>query len=150
MLKEVDLQKLLIEACSEDNAGAGFKIDDPFIKRKVDLIIKLSDCQPVWLEAKREIYSPNTLKEGWNLDVTPHQKGFLNDWTYAGMLCGVVSFAIPKGGNVSDLKMAVYPYVKMRRDGFIAYHRDHKPMGEKSERFSNMRNMVRQFCNEVK
>lgn len=146
-MREVDCQKLLVAAVSEDHAGMGLKLDNPFVKGPSDTILKLVGSEPFWCEVKLHRRVATSTRPNWPLDVTQLQKNFLRDWDYAGMLASVGSFVIEKDGDVRSLRFALYTYRQMEKAAWSASWADHQELGEKWERNANIRDVVRSFVN---
>lgn len=146
---ETDCQKLLVAAV-EEVGGRGILFNNRFVIGIPDLLIKLPSHQPMILEAKLHKFSAKTLSAGHpiaDIGATKLQKDQLRDWTYAGMLTGVVSFVMETGGDVRSLQMALYSHEEMLRRQWSAHTNDHVPLGEKSERMTKMRELLMEFAN---
>lgn len=146
---ETECQKLIVDAVIE-SGGQAMKLNNQFINGVVDLFIKLPGHQPMWLEAKLHKFSAKTLVAGHHIaDIgcTKLQQDWLRDWHEAGMLTGVVSFIQEQGKDVRSLQMCVYSYEAMLLDNWGAHTRDHRPLGEKSERLTNIHQQLIEFAN---
>lgn len=150
-MNELDCQKLLIDAVQEDQfGGRGLAFNNRFIVGVVDLLLKMPGHEALILEAKLHKFSPKTIENGYHiadLGVTAKQKMYLRDWGYAGMRTGVVSFLMPIDGNIGNLMVALYSYEEMLKRHWSAHTDDHKPLGGKSERFTNIREQLMEFAN---
>lgn len=143
---ETECQQLIVEAVV-DGGGRSLKFNNRFMVGVCDLLIKMPLHQPMMLEAKLVHLAPSTVSHVWKSGCTEIQKRFLRDWNDAGMLTGVVSFIQRKGQDVRSLEMAVIPYQQMVNNAWSVYQIDHLPLGDKSERFDNIRSMLRNFAN---
>jgi len=146
---ETECQKLVTDAV-EEARGEGLKLNNRFLVGVVDLLVKLPDCPPMWLEAKLAKFSDKIKPtHRWDVGCTAKQKEFLRDWHRAGMLTGVVSFVQTTGGNMRSLRMALYSYSDMTTNdlGWWAMVKDHKALGDKADRNKNIVDMLREFAN---
>lgn len=145
---ETECQQLLIDAV-EGVGGHGIKFNNRFVIGIPDLLIKLPSHQPMILEAKLHKFSAKTLSAGHHIadiGATKLQKDQLRDWAYAGMLTGVVSFVMEIGADVRSLRMALYSHEKMLSSNWSANIDSHMALGEKSERMTNIRQMLMEFA----
>jgi len=144
---ETAMQQLIIDAV-KDVGGAGIKLNNRFLVGVVDLLIKLPNCRPMWLEAKQIALSDRTKNHVWELDVTTPQRKFLKEWHGAGMLTGVVSFIQTKGARepIKTLRMALYTYEVMEHTSWQVMQRSHVPLGDKDGRLGKIRAMLGLFA----
>lgn len=146
---ETDCQKLLV-AAAEEVGGRGILFNNRFVIGIPDLLIKLPSYQPMILEAKLHKFSARTLALSYqiaDIGATKLQKDQLRDWSYAGMLTGVVSFIMETGADVRSLRMALYSHSQMLTSDWSANILDHTQLGEKSERMTKMRELLMGFAN---
>lgn len=144
---ETECQQLMIEAVREMH-GEGLKLNNRFLVGVVDLLLKMPDIKPMWLEAKLERLSARTVVNPtwtWELGVTQKQKQWLRKWSDAGMLTGVVSFVQVTGRDVRSLRMALYSFGYMITNDWEARMCDHRLLGDKDDRLANVRDMLREF-----
>ena len=144
---ETEMQKLLIDA-AKSVGGQGLKLNNRFLVGVVDLLIKIPDRQPFWLEAKKIDLSQltvDTTNHIWTLDVTQRQKAHLRDWTAAGMLCGVASFVQIKGQGVKGLQLCLYTYADCVVNEWRACVLDHEPLGDHRSRTERLVLAMQEF-----
>lgn len=150
-MNELDCQRLLIEAVQEaDIGGCGLQFNNRFIVGVVDLLLKMPGHETLILEAKLHKFAARTIDNGYlitDIGCTTKQKMYLRDWGFAGIRTGVVSFVMPLDGNVNSLMMALYSYENMMARNWSAHTDDHKPLGMKSERLTNIREQLMEFAN---
>lgn len=150
-MNELDCQQLVIDAVEDkDVGGRGLKFNNRFIVGVTDLLIKLPGHETLILEAKLHKFAARTIETGYNIaDIgcTMKQKMYLRDWGFAGIRTGVVSFVMRLDGNVGDLMMALFSYENMVARDWSAHTDDHKPLGGKSERLTNIREQLMGFAN---
>ncbi len=142
---ETECQQLIVQAVKE-GSGQALKFNNRFMIGVCDLFVKLPGHQPMLLEAKLIKLSPKTRSHVWNVGCTKLQQDFLRDWHEAGMLTGVVSFIL--SGDVRTLQMALYEYERMVTNNWEVLQVAHKPLGEKSERLTNIREQLIGFAND--
>ncbi len=146
---ETECQKLVVDAVKE-GGGQAIKFNNRFMVGVCDLFIKLPGHQPMLLEAKLIKLSPKTRNHVWDVGCTKLQQDFLRDWHEAGMLTGVVSFIL--SGDVRTLQMALYTYEHLAslpaNTRWRVWQEDHRPLGEKSERLTNIREQLIGFAND--
>jgi hypothetical protein len=145
---ETEAQQLLIEAVQE-GGGRGLKFNNRFVIGIPDLLIKMQGVEPMILEAKLHKFARSTLDAGYlikNVGCTKLQRDQLRDWGFAGILTGVVSFVMEQEGDVRSLRMALYSYNDMGNSHWSVHTNDHKPLGEKSERLTNIREQLIAFA----
>lgn len=146
---ETEAQQLVIDAVVE-TGGCGVKFNNRFIVGVPDLLLQIPGHGAMILEAKLHKFSAKTLAAGHHIaDIgcTAKQQMYLRDWGQAGMLTGVVSFVMEQGADVRSLRMAIYPYAQLPRWGWAVRVDDHRPLGEKSERLTNLRQQLIEFAN---
>lgn len=146
---ETECQQLVIDAVV-DNGGRGLKFNNRFIIGVVDLLLQIPGHGAMILEAKLHKFSASTLAAGHHIaDIgcTAKQKMYLRDWREAGMLTGVVSFVMEQERDVRTLRMCVYSHEEMLRRHWSVHTRDHRTLGEKSERFTNIMQQLIEFAN---
>lgn len=146
---ETEAQQLVIDAVVE-NGGRGLKFNNRFIIGVVDLLLQIPGHGAMILEAKLHKFSPRVLEHGHHIaDIgcTAKQKMYLRDWREAGMLTGVVSFVMEQERDVRTLRMKIYSYEFMMDQNWSAHTGDHRPLGEKSERFTNIMQQLIEFAN---
>lgn len=141
------MQQLVVQAVRE-GGGQALKFNNRFMIGVCDLLLKLPGYEPMMLECKKIDLTRRTIEAGhvWDLGCTKKQKDFLRDWHEAGMLTGVVSFIQEPGRGVASLRMAVLYYAAIRAT-WKTMASGHVPLGEKSERLTNMREQLMRFAN---
>lgn len=145
---ETEAQALIVDAAKE-GGGQALKLNNRFLVGVVDLLVKLPGHEPMWLEAKLHKFSKSTIERGYLIDdvgVTTKQKMYLRDWRYAGMLTGVASFVMESDGDVRSLRLALYSEEEMLKRHWSVSTKDHRLLGEKSERLINIREQLIQFA----
>lgn len=147
---ETECQQLIVQAVREAG-GVALKLNNRFLVGVVDLLIKLPEAQPFWLEAKFIRLAQKTIENAdhvWDLDVTAKQKEFLDDWAHAGMLTGVVSFLEVKGkmSGVRGLQMALYTFEDCESRGYRAHVADHQWIGDHGDRMLNIADRLEDFA----
>lgn len=145
---ETQCQQLIVNA-AEEAGGRGLKFNNRFLIGICDLLIKMPGHQPMMLEAKLKNLSAKTTNHVWDVGCTHKQKSHLRDWHWAGMLTGVVSFIqTPGRETIQTLRMAIYHYEYFNKGwGRQVLQNDHRPLGEKSERLTNIRQQLIEFTN---
>lgn len=148
---ETEMQKLVVDAVIE-GGGRALKFNNRFLIGVCDLFLKLPGHQPMLLEAKKIDLSAKTFDHTWNVGATKKQQDFLRNWHEAGMLTGVVSFIqTPGRETIRSLRMAIYAYEYLASPPdstkWLVRQVDHTPLGEKSERFTNIREQLIRFAN---
>lgn len=146
---ETECQQLVIDAVVA-NGGCGLKFNNRFIIGVVDLLLQIPGHGAMVLEAKLHKFSASTLAAGHHIaDIgcTAKQKMYLRDWREAGMLTGVVSFVMEQERDVRSLRMAIYSHNDMLNMDWSVHTSDHRPLGEKSERFTNIMQQLIEFTN---
>lgn len=145
---ETQCQQLIVDAVVEAG-GRALKFNNRFISGICDLLGKMPGHSPWMLEAKLHNLSAKTLSGNHHIaDIgcTKLQRDHLRDWYEAGFLAGVVSFIqVPGRETIQTLLMAVYSYDEMLRRHWSAESVDHRPLGGKSERFTNIRQQLIEF-----
>lgn len=158
-MNELDCQKLVVDAVKEAG-GQALKLQNRFLVGVVDLLVKLPDCHPMWLEAKKIDLSAKTVNHAWDVGCTKKQKDFLSDWHYAGMWTGVASFVQTSGVRepIRSVRMAVYEYELLSKGAYsrppsegppLDWHvrqEQHLLLGDKSDRLGTIRNILREAC----
>ncbi len=145
---ELDCQQLLIDAVKEQG-GCAIKFNNRFVIGIPDLLLKPQGLEPMILEAKLYKFSRKTLDMGHiihEMGVTKLQRDQLRDWNYAGMLTGVASFVMEQGGDVRSLRLRLYTYQEMTQLGWSAATSAHTVLGDKSERMTNIRELLIHFA----
>lgn len=148
-MKETECQQLLIDAVQEVE-GCGLKFNNRFVVGIPDLLLKMPGHVPMIIEAKLHKFSAKTIERGYvieDIGCTKRQKDELRDWHRAGMLTGVASFVMETDGDVRSLRLALYDYDHMVRHNWSGVTRGHKPLGEKAERMTNIRELLIGFAN---
>lgn len=143
---ETECQQLIVDAVVA-GGGRALKFNNRFMIGVCDLLIKLPLHRPMMLEAKLLHLSPKTTNHNWDVGCTKLQRDFLRDWHDAGMLTGVASFIQNKGEDVRSLQMNLVAYEELVGHKWVVYQTDHEPLGEKAQRFENIRNMLGAFAN---
>lgn len=145
---ETDCQKLTIQAVEEEG-GRGLAFNNRFVIGIPDLLLKMPGHPPMILEAKLHKFAASTIEAGYliaNIGCTKLQRDQLRDWGYAGMLTGVVSFVMQIDGDVRSLMMALYSHEEMLDRKWSVHTDSHRPLGEKSERLTNIRQQLIEFA----
>lgn len=146
---ETECQQLCIDAV-EEIGGQGLKFNNRFIVGVTDLLLQIPGHGAMILEAKLHKFSAKTLNAGHlieDIGCTAKQKMYLRDWGHAGMLTGVVSFVMEQGADVRSLRMKIWPYDQMAAGHWRCNTHEHVPLGEKSERLTNIRQQLMGFAN---
>lgn len=90
MMKEVNAQKLMIDAVSRIRKGKAFKLSSRYLIGVSDLFVKIPNYPGAFVEVKMN-EKPKT-KETVTLGVTPLQAKFMKEFSAAGQPCMVASF----------------------------------------------------------
>lgn len=132
-MKEVDLQSLVIKAV-RNKGGAAHKLSHRFLIGVSDLLVKLSNCPAVLLEAKLNKFShTTTLSHRFDSGVTVLQREFLRKYYNAGMKCGVLSF-VEHGRGSRAGRVAVFGLDKFDGAGYLRPQiSDHTTFGDNRE-----------------
>lgn len=150
-MNELQCQQLIVDAVKEAN-GVAMKVSHRFLVGVVDLLVKLPQVQPFWLEAKFMRLAQKTVDDinhVWGLDVTTKQKEFLRQWRGAGMLTGVVSFLEVRGkmSGIKGLRMGLYTLEDCEINQYKTCVVDHEWIGDHGDRMLNIADRLEDFAN---
>lgn len=145
---ETEAQQLAIDAVKE-TGGNGLKFNNRFVIGIPDLLLKMQGHEAMIFEAKLHRFARSTIEAGYhiaNIGCTKLQKDQLRDWQFAGIPTGVMSFVMEQESDVRSLRMALYSHEEMLKRHWSAHTNDHFPLGEKSERLTNLRQQLIEFA----
>lgn len=149
---ETQCQQLIVDAVIEVG-GRALKFNNRFVSGICDLLGKMPGHPPWMLEAKLHNLSVKTQNHVWDVGCTKLQKDHLRDWHEAGFLTGVVSFIqTPGRETIQTLRMQIIPYDQISRarrgeEAWVVFQNDHRPLGGKDERMTNIRQQLIEFAN---
>lgn len=160
-MNELECQGLIVDAVCEAG-GRALKLNNRFLVGVVDLLVKLPQVQPFWLEAKFMRLAQKTVdgtNHVWDLGVTAKQKEFLRQWGKttagefsnrpgAGMLTGVVSFLEVRGktSGIKGLRMALFTFHDCDINEWRACVTDHEWIGDHGDRMLNIADRLEDFA----